>query len=349
MRTVVVLMLVVVVLAFAGCGSAAPPGPRPGDLAARRGDEIMVAGKLFHTGAPVVLWTDPGGYDAYRVERRFTRPEEAGWDRAQGSLASPNWYGRRLTGDPARDERIWREGWTLEDLRGVVDQFVLHYDVAGTSRTCFRVLHDVRGLSVHFLLDVDGTIYQTLDVKERAWHATRANNRSVGVEIAHIGAYPEVDRGPSAAWYGPDGAGGVRLTIPDRLGDGGVRTPGFVGRPARPEPVRGVINGSELAMWDLTDEQYGSLIRLTAALHRALPGITLDYPRGPDGGVLTRTLDDREFGAFRGVLGHWHVQTNKIDPGPALDFERVVGGARRLLGIEDAGRRAYERSTSGSR
>ncbi|MEM9559092.1 MAG: N-acetylmuramoyl-L-alanine amidase, partial [Planctomycetota bacterium] len=37
---------------------------------------------------------------------------------------------------------------------------------------------------------VDGTIYQTLDVTERAWHATKANSRSVGIEIAQIGAYP---------------------------------------------------------------------------------------------------------------------------------------------------------------
>lgn len=29
---------------------------------------------------------------------------------------------------------------------------------------------------------------QTLDVKERAWHATTANDRSVGVEMCNIGA-----------------------------------------------------------------------------------------------------------------------------------------------------------------
>ena len=34
------------------------------------------------------------------------------------------------------------------------------------------------------MLDVDGTIYQTLDVKERAWHATTSNTRAVGIEIA---------------------------------------------------------------------------------------------------------------------------------------------------------------------
>jgi N-acetyl-anhydromuramyl-L-alanine amidase AmpD len=28
------------------------------------------------------------------------------------------------------------------------------------------------------------------------------------------------------------------------------------------------------------------------------------------------------------------VQTNKIDPGPALDWDRVIRGARRELGLD---------------
>src|SRR5438094_626244 len=53
-------------------GAPARTDWRPGALLPRAGDEIMVCGQLFHTGAPVVLWTDPGGYDAYRTERRFS-------------------------------------------------------------------------------------------------------------------------------------------------------------------------------------------------------------------------------------------------------------------------------------
>ena len=87
-------------------------------------------------------------------------------------------------------ERVRGGGWDLPLLQRVVDQFVIHFDVCGTSRQCFKVLQDMRGLSVHFMLDLDGTIYQTLDLKERAWHATSSNSRSVGIEIANIGAYP---------------------------------------------------------------------------------------------------------------------------------------------------------------
>ena len=85
---------------------------------------------------------------------------------------------------PEELDRVRGGGWDLPTLRRIVDQFVLHYDAAGTSRTCFRILHDVRGLSVHFMLDLDGTIYQTLDAKERAWHATTSNDRAFGCTAA---------------------------------------------------------------------------------------------------------------------------------------------------------------------
>ncbi|MEX2218064.1 MAG: N-acetylmuramoyl-L-alanine amidase [Phycisphaerales bacterium] len=330
---------------------ALPRGPAaagaPGDELVRAGDEIMVCGRLFHTGAPVVLWLDPGGYDAYRVERRFARPEEASWDRSKEKLETPNRYGVRAI--PAalaesRDEAelaLLRAGsWDLPALQETVDQFVIHYDAAGTSRTCFRILHDVRGLSVHFMLDVDGTIYQTLDLKERAWHATVANDRSVGIEIANIGAYPErggQDGGtPLDQWYARDEDGRARLTIPARLDGGGIRTPGFAGRPARDEPVTGEVQGRVYRQFDLTPEQYESLTKLTAALCTVLPRIERDYPRDASGALATRALLPEEFRRHRGLIGHYHIQENKVDPGPAFQWDRVVEGARELTAARSA-------------
>jgi N-acetylmuramoyl-L-alanine amidase len=302
----------------------------------RNGDEIMIAGRLFHTGAPVVLWTDPNGYDAYRVERRFVPFEESSWEAtAKGGRgpSTPNRYNLRNPGLSSEEiEQVRGGGWDLASLRGVVDQFMIHYDVCGTSRQCFRVLHDMRGLSIHFMLDIDGTIYQTLDVKERAWHATSSNHRSVGIEIANIGAYPPGQGAILKRWYEIDEEGRAkRITIPSTLGDGGVRTPGFVGRPARAEPVVGEIHGKTYEMYDLTPEQYDSLIKLTAALCTALPNIRCDYPRGPDGHLLTTTLEGDALRDYRGLLGHFHIQKDKIDPGPAFDWDRVVTGARRLM------------------
>lgn len=317
-------------LLVAGCATR----PRPGAALPRRGDEIVVAGQLFHTGTRVVTWLDAGGYDAYRVERRFVPLAESGWAATQAAPhapATPNRYGQRadrLT--PAERERLRGGGWDLATLQRVVDQFVLHYDVTGFSRETFNVLHDHRGLSVHFMLDVDGTVYQTLDLKERAWHATTSNDRSIGIEIANIGAYPPGVPGPLDEWYRPDARGWPVLTFPARVADSGVRTPGFVARPARPERITGVIQGQPLAQYDLTAEQYAALIRLTATLARVFPRLTLDYPRDAAGRLITEKLPDAELAEYRGVLGHYHIQTNKVDPGPALQWDRVINGARRL-------------------
>ena len=50
-------------------------------------------------------------------------------------------------------------------------------------------------------------------------------------------------------------------------------------------------------------------------------------------GEHTHKLPDPELEAYQGVLGHYHIQTNKTDPGPALQWPKVINGARRLLGL----------------
>ena len=142
MRT---LLLLGVLALLAGCRTA----PRPGTPAPRAGDEIVVAGQFFHTGTAVVLWTDPGGYDAYRVERRFAPFDESDWEISKEKakeLTSPARYSLRkgaLT--PEQIERVRGGGWDLPLLQEVVDQFVIHFDAAGTSRQCFKILHDQIG------------------------------------------------------------------------------------------------------------------------------------------------------------------------------------------------------------
>jgi N-acetylmuramoyl-L-alanine amidase len=325
------LILALALSALAGCSTM----PKPGQIAARRGDEIVVAGQFVHTGTPVVLWMDPGGYDGYRVERRFGAYDQSSWETSKvavSALSSPNRYNlrhHRLTSEQI--ERVRGGGWDLPLLQSVVDQFVLHFDVSGTSRQCFKVLHDLRGLSVHFLLDLDGTIYQTLDLKERAWHATSSNTRSVGIEIANIGAYAPGNRQALETWYQPDADGKVRVVVPARLGESGIRTSNFVARPARPDPVAGRIQDTDLIQYDFTPEQYQALTRLTAALCTVLPKIRCDYPRDAKGELIPHKLADKELEQFAGVLGHFHIQKNKVDPGPAFQWETVIEGARRWM------------------
>jgi N-acetylmuramoyl-L-alanine amidase len=325
------LLLLAGALVLGGCWHP------PGKPLKRKGDEIVVAGQLFHIGTKVVTWMDPGGYDAYRVERRFAPYEQSSWAKTQElkpDLKDPARYGLRFQKlTPEQIERVRGGGWDLPMLRGVVDQFVLHYDVCGIAKQCFNILHDHRGLSVHFMLDIDGTIYQTLDLKERAFHATTSNHRSVGIEIANMGAYGPADTKTLDTWYPRDAQGQAYIQVPEKLGDPLIHTKDFTGRPARPEPVSGNVQGQDLVQYDLTPEQYAALIKLTAALHRIFPKINLDYPRDAAGNLVTVKLPDDQLAKYEGVLGHYHIQTKKTDPGPALKWDKVIDGARRLLGL----------------
>jgi len=314
--------LLLALIAVAGCTHA----DKPGASLPRRGDEIVACGQFFHTGTPVVLWMDPGGYDAYRIEKRFGPTTKTTVGQSFGVRMEP------LTDEEV--ERVRQGDWTLDFLRDKVDQFVIHYDVAGLSRTCFRVLHDDRQLSVQFMLDIDGTIYQTMDLKEGAWHAGEANGRSVGVEIANMGAYRNDQFAPLQEWYSKDAHGQTRLTIPARFGDGGVRTKDFAGRPARNEMVRGIVQGAEYRQYDFTPQQYESLTKLTAALCTVFPKITCDYPKDRNGQLIPHALTWEEFDNYQGVLGHYHVMKVKQDPGPAFQWDYVIAGARKLMTAE---------------
>lgn len=243
-----VFLLCTIFFLLASCSPSkpAPPPPRVSN------EQIVVCGQRFDVGRRVVLWTDEDGFNAY---------------------TDPPHFNDRVT----RDETPLDYAWTLPRLRRIVDQIVIHYDQTGTSARCFEVLQK-RGLSAHFLIDTDGTIYQTLDLKERAWHASVANSRSVGIEIAH---------------------------------DGATESP-------TPGAVKGQIQGRTLYQQPFTDAQYDALADLVAALRRALPRITLDYPRE------TALLTPERFAAFRGVIGHYHVSVEKIDPGPAFDWRRLM-------------------------
>jgi N-acetyl-anhydromuramyl-L-alanine amidase AmpD len=253
-------------LVLGGC--VAPP---PEKTAASSGDEIIVAGRAVPVDAPVVTWKNVGGLNAYRTARR----DESG---------APESYGARRASDGSTIA-----AGDFDALRAVVDQIVLHYDGIGNSRECFEHLAE-RQLSAHFLIDVDGTVYQTLDLQERAYHATVANNRSIGIEIANVGAFP----------------------------------PGAAGIPTLHDPKRGTVHGIELVQSDFTLQQYAALAKLIDALCRTFPMIERRVPRDDGGAVIMTKLRDDELENFRGILGHFHIQENKVDPGPAFQWELVM-------------------------
>lgn len=326
-------------------GNAQTATPVPSSQTATpSGDEIIVCGERFHTGTPIVLWTDAGGYDFHYTTAPVGTPEERKPTRVRQS--------------PLTDEQIAevrKNGWTPELLRQNVDQFVIHYSVDPTSRDTFNTLVK-RHLSVQFMLDLDGTVYQTMDAQEEAPHATKANGRSVGIEIANLGGR-NGDLADLNAWYKKEN-GKTVIKIPAKFGDGGIRNKEIVLRPDRPKPIKGIIQGKTYEQYDFTPQQYNALIHLTAALCTAFPKITLDYPRqklsfgtptlqvdqhgpashpdalatlGERGILIPHALSDEQYDVYQGLLGHYHVQTDKQDPGPAFQWDTLVNGARKLM------------------
>ena len=140
---------------------------------------IIVCGQRFDVGQKVITWEDDPSISAYTLHC-VSKPDLIyPWAPAKGLGQNANRF---------RPRRIIGADRSLSRLAQVMRQFVVHHDGMGTSKDCFRVLHDERGLSVHFLLDNDGTIYQTLDLVDCAFQAGSVNEVSVGVELCSRGS-----------------------------------------------------------------------------------------------------------------------------------------------------------------
>ncbi len=295
-------------------GPPGPPVPMPsaGPVAP---DAMLVAGRPVPTGTRVVKFNEPRGYNAY-TGPAFFGPRVDRFNNGRPDLP------------PADALHLARYGYTFAELAPLIDQFVIHYDATGLASRTFDVLQHDRGLSCHFLLDLDGTVYQTLDLQERAWHARESNSRSVGIEIANIGAYAAGAPNGFARWYRTAPGGRTTLILPEASGVLHADRP--LG-PARGEPVLGRVHGLLLVQYDLTGPQYDALIKLTAALCRTFPNLEPRYPTDARGRPRTDLLLPAERSAFRGILGHYHLTADKIDPGPAFDWVRLLAGVRAEL------------------
>lgn len=177
-------------------------------------------------------------------------------------------------------------GKELERLQHIVHQVVMHHDGLFSASQCFHVLHDERGLSTHFIVDNDGTIYQTLDLLHLGYHASGVNGVSIGIEICNRGDYVQREE------------------------------PHYAGKRATQSTS---IHGASHLMWDFTEPQYQALVALGQALHWLFPRLSCFYPTDRGGLIRTAIQDVREFSGF---IGHYHVTQEKWDPG-CLDFGRI--------------------------
>lgn len=221
-------------------------------------------------------------------------PEGKDYIIIRGRKCPINW-GRVVTWDeeggmPAPDGtyNTVREG--LRDVK----MFVNHWDVCLSAKQCYDVLKN-RGISVHFLIDNDGTIYQTMDANDIAWHAgsRKLNNLTIGVEISNA-FYPKY-QGWYEKWFG-----------------------------ARPVITNATLNGKKiekhLGFYDIQKEAAKALWEAIAAEYN----IPLQTPTKSGGSELAAFHKGASEGTYRGIVHHYNLTTRKTDCA-GFDLTEYVG------------------------
>ncbi len=259
---------------------------------------IIIANQTFHTNAKVSNWLDSG----WNAKSTFCIPTES--ERAppckpvaggQAPYDGPS-FAQRYSLRPSL--RRYGDNPPLEAAKAVIRQFVVHHDGCASSDMCFNVLQNERGLSCHFLIDNDGTIYQTLDLALAAWHAAEWNVASIGVELCNYG-----DANARPDYYSSGKHGKDRDKIPIK------------------------INGHKILSYGYTPEQITEFGKLVRELQRLLPNIPLEYPQSSPGVQSWETLPQSASFGFAGYISHYHLTQQKWDPGP-FDFKKFLSGLR---------------------
>jgi N-acetylmuramoyl-L-alanine amidase len=263
--------------------------------------DLIIGGQRFHVEAPVSNMYD-SGWDATKEYCIPTDNDQhpSGARTADGKQfpSAVNYTARYAQRPSLRGAK-----WGPDAVRAVVKQFVVHHDGCTSADMCFSVLQNERGLSCHFLIDNDGTIYQTIDLGYMAYHASDWNLYSIGVELCNRGdalTYPTV--------YDSGRFGPRRATKLCR------------------------INGNTIKSFEYTDAQYDSFSRLCRALLKLFPNLPAEYPQSSPGEQMWDTLPNAsvERERYAGYIGHYHLTAQKWDPGH-FDFKEFCTKLRGAL------------------
>jgi N-acetylmuramoyl-L-alanine amidase len=288
-------------------------------------------GPLYIAGRPFHVDTKYGFYNMYETGWDATKevcvPEKPGYptrctgvgaygEKAKNRAAkrysarAPLRRYRLPAGGPmGQDPDLIKAAIPLEAAQAVIRQFVIHHDGLYNSSICWHVLQNERGLSCHFLVDNDGTIYQTLDLALCGFHGSEYNPISIGVELCNRG-----DAKKEPHYYD-----NVKR-YPDRREVKAIK-----------------VQGSNVLSYDFTKKQYEAMADLAKALRKILPNLPVEYPQEAPGVQAWKLLRRNAYGDERyacwdysGYIGHYHMTTRKWDPGP-FDFKAFCEGLRGAL------------------
>ena len=178
--------------------------------------------------------------------------------------------------------------------------FVNHWDVCLSARSCAQVLN-TRGISVHFCIDNDGTIYQLLDTQHGAWHAGNAkiNKKSIGVEVSNA-FYTKYQ-----SWY--EGKGfGKRPVVDDAWVNGNKLEEHMGFYPIQIKALQ--------ALWKACADAYNIPLE-------SIPSGDSDFK------TSTKTESKVSNGSFKGFVSHYHITKRKIDCA-GLDIINLLKGIK---------------------
>jgi hypothetical protein len=180
---------------------------------------------------------------------------------------------------------------------------VTHYDVCLSANSCYRVLTK-KGISSHFAIDNDGTIYQMVDTQHTAWHAgnRKVNKAAIGIDLSN-GVYTKYQN-----WYRKNKHG------------------------ARPVLTNVKVHGTAIReCLGFYPAQIGAFKALVKALctHYDIP---FEMPFAEDGTVSRTVCPEVAQGKFKGIVNHYHVTRGKWDTAN-LDWDTIYKELNNIYAI----------------
>lgn len=170
---------------------------------------------------------------------------------------------------------------------------VLHHTAGeGDGRRIFKTLKE-RRLSIHFTIDYYGRVVQHADTEVCAFHAREFNDCSIGIELQNYG----------------------------------VERPGSIGARRFPRVAYSDnVHGRVRNFLAFTDAQVESCRSLCESLCATL-GIPFKFAIANDGRAYRTALGENDLPRASGILGHYQLTTDKIDPSPHL-LDALIRGRK---------------------
>lgn len=254
---------------------------------------ISFNGNLYDIGTKVVRWDHEGGFNGYDTKKSITEYE----DRKTGKTKKKVIKGKRYSSRKRKPAGL--------------NQVLCHHTGGFTASRAFQTLHNERKLSVQFIEEDDGKIFQPLDALAIAWQAGKFNKTSTGIEVCSY----------AAAFKNPEAYSKKRR---DRLG-------------VKPHKIiEQYIQGSTKKVFKLPEAQVKALVNLVAGIWAArtieLGALELKNPHGlnfmpdGDGGVLMDYSEDAR--QHIGLLLHSNASARKWDLAGIEDMKKFEKDAQ---------------------